>query len=475
MSAATDPELFGILEREKTRQRNSIALIASENFCPKGVADVLGSHLSNKYSEGYPGARYYAGNEHIDEAELLCQKRALDAFGLDPKEWGVNVQSLSGSPANFQIYSALLKPHDRIMGLALSDGGHLSHGFFSPKKRISATAVFFESMPYRLNPTTHLIDYEGLEKNAQLFRPQMIIAGTSAYSRLIDYARFRSICDKVEAYLLVDMAHISGLVAAGVIPSPFPHADVVMTTTHKSLRGPRGAMIFYRKIARGTGAKLDLQEKIDHSVFPGLQGGPHNHTIAALAHALKQINTNEFKAYQQDVVNNAKVLAKALSDKGYKIVSGGTDTHVLSVDVKSTTGVEGSRAERVLELAMLITNKNTVPGDTSALNPGGIRLGTPAFTSRGATEDDFVRVADFFDRGMKLASKYAGQHGKDKKLSELKKMFDGAEKDLRARYPELADLRREVELFASSFPTIGFDEADMTDTTTFEGAGGRKK
>lgn len=256
--------------------------------------DAVGSVMTNKYSEGYPGARYYGGNEFIDQAESLCQARALAAFRLDPERWGVNVQPLSGSPANFQVYTGLLKPHDRIMGLDLPHGGHLSHGFSTPTKKISATSIYFEQMPYRLDESSGIIDYDMLEKTASLFRPKILIAGASAYTRHYDYPRMRAIADSVSGYLLADMAHISGLVAAGLVPSPFEHADVVTTTTHKSLRGPRGAMIFFRKGERGKTKKgepimYDLAERINFAVFPGLQGGPHNHTIAGLACALKQV------------------------------------------------------------------------------------------------------------------------------------------------------------------------------------------
>jgi glycine hydroxymethyltransferase len=275
----TDPELFDIIEHEKLRQRNSLVLIPSGNYTSKSVLDALGSVMSNKYSEGYPHARYYGGNEFIDKAEDLCRNRALEAFKADPAKWGVNVQPLSGSPANMYVYSALLKPHDRIMGLDLPHGGHLSHGFQTPTKKISMVSLYFETMPYRLDEATGYIDYDTLEANAQLFRPKLIIAGTSAYSRHIDYPRMRAICDKVGAYLLADMAHISGLVAAGVVPTPFEYADVITTTTHKSLRGPRGAMIFFRKGVRSVSAKgkeelYDLEGPINQAVFPGHQGGP---------------------------------------------------------------------------------------------------------------------------------------------------------------------------------------------------------
>lgn len=383
----TDPELYNIIEKEKDRQRDSLVLIASENFTSKSVFDALGSVMSNKYSEGYPGARYYGGNENIDNAETLCQRRALEVFNLDPEKWGVNVQSLSGSPANFQAYSAVLNPHDRIMALDLPHGGHLSHGYQTDSKKISAVSVFFETFPYRLDEKTGVIDYDKMEENAKLYRPKLIVAGASAYARLIDYARVRKICDMNNAYLLADMAHISGLVAAGAIPSPFEYSDIVTTTTHKSLRGPRGAMIFYRKGVRSTTKKgeqimYDLESKINFSVFPGLQGGPHNHTISALATALKQALAPEYKAYQFQVLENSKRMANALMKKGYHLVGGGTDNHLVLVDLKKSRNVDGARVERVLELANIAANKNTIPGDVSAMTPGGIRMGTPALTSR---------------------------------------------------------------------------------------------
>jgi glycine hydroxymethyltransferase len=275
----------------------------------------VGSVMTNKYSEGYPGARYYGGNEYIDMAESLCQKRALEAFRLDPAKWGVNVQPLSGSPANFHVYTALLKPHERIMALDLPHGGHLSHGYQTDTKKISAVSIFFETMPYRLDESTGLIDYDQMEKSAVLFRPKLIVAGASAYARLYDYDRMRKVCDKQKAILLADMAHISGLVAAGVVPSPFDYADVVTTTTHKSLRGPRGAMIFYRKGVKGVNKQgkevmYDFEDKINAAVFPGLQGGPHNHTITGLAVALKQATTPEYRAYQEQVMSNCAKFAQ---------------------------------------------------------------------------------------------------------------------------------------------------------------------
>lgn len=301
------------------------------------------------------------------------------------------------------------------MGLDLPHGGHLSHGYQTPTKKISFISKYFETLPYRLDESTGLIDYDGLEKLAMLYRPKIIVAGTSAYSRLVDYQRMRQISEAVGAYLLTDMAHISGLVAADVIPSPFAHSDVVTTTTHKSLRGPRGAMIFFRKGVRrvdkkGNPEKYDLENPINASVFPGHQGGPHNHTITALSVALKQAQSKDFRSYQDTVLANAKALAERLGNPlsngglGYNIVSGGTDNHLVLVDLKNR-GVDGARVERVLELCGVASNKNTVPGDKSALKPGGLRLGTPAMSSRGFQPEDFRRVADIVDRAVTITQK----------------------------------------------------------------------
>ena len=320
---------------------------------------------------------------------------------------------------------------------------------------------YFESMPYRLNESTGTIDYDQMDRSAELFRPKLIVAGASAYARLIDYERIRSIADGVGAYVLSDMAHISGLVSAGVIPSPFPHSDVVTTTTHKSLRGPRGAMIFYRKGQRGTDKKgnpimWDLESKINFAVFPGLQGGPHNHTIGALATCLKQANTAEFVEYQKQVLRNASTLSDRLNELGYTLVSGGTDNHLVLVDLKTSRKIDGARVERVLELACIASNKNTIPGDKSALTPGGIRMGTPALTSRGFVEEDFVQVANFFDRAVEIAVRLKGTDG-GKKLKGFREMCAvGPGVD-----PELEQLRADVSAFAESFPTVGFDEEEM--------------
>ncbi|PYH95385.1 SHMT-domain-containing protein [Aspergillus ellipticus CBS 707.79] len=460
-----DPAIYDILQKEKKRQQHFINLIPSENFTSQAVLDALGSVMQNKYSEGYPGARYYGGNEHIDASERLCQQRALETFGLNPEEWGVNVQPLSGSPANLYAISAILNTHDRLMGLDLPHGGHLSHGYQTPTKKISFISKYFETLPYRLDESTGLIDYDSLEKQALIYRPKLIIAGTSAYSRLIDYPRMRQIADAAGAYLLSDMAHISGLVAAGVLPSPFAHSDVVTTTTHKSLRGPRGAMIFYRKGVRRTDKKgnpemYDLENPINASVFPGHQGGPHNHTITALAVALKQAQSPEFKTYQGTVLSNAKALAERLGNPlssgglGYNIVSGGTDNHLVLVDLKNR-GVDGARVERVLELCGVASNKNTVPGDKSALKPGGLRLGTPAMTTRGFQPEDFRRVADIVDRAViitqkldKAAKESATAKGV-KNPNTVKAFLDYVREG--EEIPEIVLLRQEVEDWAGTF------------------------
>eukprot|EP00391_Amoebophrya_sp_Ameob2_P010517 CAMPEP_0178993128 /NCGR_PEP_ID=MMETSP0795-20121207/6523_1 /TAXON_ID=88552 /ORGANISM="Amoebophrya sp., Strain Ameob2" /LENGTH=515 /DNA_ID=CAMNT_0020685137 /DNA_START=176 /DNA_END=1723 /DNA_ORIENTATION=+ len=459
-----DKDMALIIEKEKHRQKHCINLIPSENFTSRAVLDALGSVMQNKYSEGYPGARYYGGNEYIDEAELLCQKRALEAFDLDPKKWGVNVQVYSGSPANFALFSALVEPHGRIMGLDLPHGGHLSHGFQTPKKKISFVSKFWETMPYRLNEKTGLIDYDELEMLAKRYRPKLVIAGATAYSRIVDVPRFREICDETDAILHYDMAHISGLVAAKVLPSPFEQgADVVTSTTHKSLRGPRGSLIFYRigeKDKQPAAKKgkpppkplvYDYEQKITEAVFPGLQGGPHNHTISALAVALKLAKTPEFRQYQDQVLKNCKALAAGLEQLGYRLVSDGTDNHMVLVDLKATSGVSGAKGERICEFANIVLNKNTVPHDTSAMNPSGLRVGTPAMTTRGFTEADFHQVAVFLDQAVKIAQNVQAKlpGGAGAKLADFTRFIEEEQP------PELILLKKEVADFCGRFETVG--------------------
>ena len=372
-----DEELYESMELELKRQRNNIELIASENIVSPAVMAAMGTHFTNKYAEGYPGKRYYGGCQFVDVAEELARERAKKVFGAEH----ANVQPHSGAQANFAVYFALLKPGDTIMGMNLAHGGHLTHG--SP---VNVSGSYFNIVPYGVEEDTLVIDYDNVEKIAKECNPKIIVAGASAYPRAIDFKRLREIADSVGAILMVDMAHIAGLVAAGCHPSPMPYADVVTTTTHKTLRGPRGGLILTNN--------EELIKKINKAIFPGTQGGPLMHIIAAKAVALKEAMSEEFKDYQKQIVKNAQVLAKALLEKGIDLVSGGTDNHLMLIDL-TAKGMTGKELEALLDKAHITANKNAIPFDTQKpFVTSGVRIGTPAVTSRGMKEEDMLVIAD---------------------------------------------------------------------------------
>ncbi|HBV86713.1 MAG TPA: serine hydroxymethyltransferase [Desulfosporosinus sp.] len=374
-----DPEVAKAIEQEENRQTNTIELIASENFVSRAVMAAQGSVLTNKYAEGYPGKRYYGGCEFVDEVENLARERVKKIFGAEH----ANVQPHSGSQANMAVYFSFLKPGDTILGMNLSHGGHLTHG--SP---VNISGVYFNVIPYGVDSKTERIDYDQVRELAKEHHPKMIVAGASAYPRIIDFVKMREIADEVGALLMVDMAHFAGLVAAGLHPSPVPYADFVTSTTHKTLRGPRGGLIL---------CKAEYAQAIDKAIFPGIQGGPLMHVIAAKAVAFGEALQPEFKTYQTHIVENAKALAQALTDRGFRLVSGGTDNHVMLVDVR-TKQLTGKEAENILHEVGITVNKNTIPFDTaSPFVTSGIRLGTPAVTSRGMTPDAMKRIAEAMD------------------------------------------------------------------------------
>ncbi len=377
-----DPEIKNIINEEKHRQMNQIELIASENFVSEAVLEALGSIMTNKYAEGYPGKRYYGGCEVVDKAEELARERAKQLFGCEH----VNVQPHSGSQANMAVYQTVMKPGDTYLGMNLSNGGHLSHG--SP---VNFSGLLYNVIPYGLKEDTELIDYDEIRRLAVENKPKMIIAGASAYPRIIDFKRIREICDEVGAVMMVDIAHIAGLVATGLHPSPVPYADFVTTTTHKTLRGPRGGMIM---------CKEKWAKALDKAIFPGLQGGPLMHVIAAKAVAFKEALDPSFKEYQQNILLNAQALAKGLTNRGFRLITGGTDNHLMLVDVRNKK-VTGKVAEKALDKAGITANKNSIPNDPEKpFVTSGLRLGTPAVTTRGMGVAEMDKIADFIDRAL---------------------------------------------------------------------------
>ena len=399
-----DPDIHAMILAEEQRQADKFRLIPSENYASAAVLEATGSVLTNKYSEGYPGRRYYEGQQIIDAVEKLARKRARELFGAE----SANVQPYSGSPANLAVYFAFCRPGDTVMGQALPHGGHLTHGW-----KVSITGSYFNSVQYTVHPETHLLDYDQIRELAREHRPKLLYAGATAYPRIIDFEAFASIAAEVDAIFCADIAHIAGLVAAGVHPSPVPHADVVTTTTHKTLRGPRGGMFMCKKKHR---------KVLNNALFPGLQGGPHNHTTAAIAVALKEADTDEFRTYAAQIVTNARALAGALTERGFSLVSGGTDNHLILMDLTNKE-VPGKVAAQALDRAGIVCNYNTVPFDPrKPFDPSGIRLGTPSITSRGIKEPEMVRLAQWMEQ---VIADVENQALQDRISAEVKELCAG--------------------------------------------------
>ncbi len=384
-----DTQIKKLIESEKKRQKKVINLIASENYVSKDVLEALGTELVNKYAEGYPTKRYYGGNEIVDKVELLTMDRALKLFNLKSTEWSVNVQALSGSPANVAVYLALVPQGGKIMGMSLDQGGHLTHGY-----KVSITGKVWAQVPYGVDKKTEVLNYDEIREIAVREKPAVIVGGYTAYPKEIDFKKLKEIADACGALLMIDMSHIAGLVAGKAYPSPFLYADVVTTTTHKTLRGPRSALIFSRIDSR------ELNKKIDKAVFPGMQGGPHMNQIAAVAVALKEASTGAFKKYAMQIKKNAKTMAEELKDRGWRIISGGTDSHLILVDTwMEGKGISGKEASDRLEKEGIIVNKNAIPFDTRPpVDPSGIRIGTAAETTRGKKEKDMKKIAERIDK-----------------------------------------------------------------------------
>jgi glycine hydroxymethyltransferase len=402
---AVDPEIHELIRLEAKRQDEFIRLIPSENYASAAVMEATGSILNNKYSEGYPGRRYYEGQDYIDKVETLAIERAKSLFGMPH----ANVQPYSGSPANQAVYLALAKPGEAVMGLGLPFGGHLTHGW-----GVNFSGIVYHSTQYEVDPDTHRVDLNRVESLARETRPKIIFCGGTAYPRIWDYAGFAQIAEAVGATLVADIAHVAGLIAGGAHPHPYPHAKVVTTTTHKTLRGPRGGMI----LSDGVHAK-----ELDRAVFPGLQGGPHNHTTAAIAVALKEAATADFKSYAHQIVKNAKALAAALQERGFRLISGGTDNHLILIDV-TPRGITGKPAAKALHEAGIECNYNTIPFDPrKPFDPSGLRIGTPSVTSRGMREKDMTAIAAWIDRVLKVADDEPKLHAIRSEVADYCKAF----------------------------------------------------
>ena len=441
-SIASSDDIFQLISQEQERQRHKIGLIPSENIVSPAVSQALASCLSNKYAEGYPHRRYYEGNQIIDQIELLAQQRLKDLFAVPH----VNVQPYSGSPANSAVQFALLKPGEILMGLSLAHGGHLTHGH----PQVTFSGRFFKSVPYTLNEQAR-IDFKQLRSLAKKHQPKLIIAGTTAYPFTLDFTKFREIADEVGAYLLADISHITGLVIAGVHPSPVPYAHLVTSTTHKTLRGPRGAVIMVT--AEGLKKDPNLAKKIDQAVFPGLQGGPHNATTAAIAVAAQEATQPSFKRYGQQIVTNAQALAKALQTAGLKLVGEGTDNHLLLIDLSNFGPGFGTQVAYALDVAGIYANRNTIPGEPmSAFYPSGLRLGTPLVTTRGMKEPEMTKIAQWISQVI--------NHIKAEQLPEERSERQAFLKDFKQRMVKdqtLLKIAQEVKALASSFPLFSQD------------------
>jgi glycine hydroxymethyltransferase len=431
-------KIHNLIQQEEKRQAETLMMIPSENYTYPEVRAAVGSVLMHKYSEGQPFKRYYQGNKVVDEIEDICKSKALEAFGLDKGKWGVNVQAHSGTPANLAVYNALLAPGEKILSMYLPDGGHLSHGWHLPEKKVTLVSKVWQVDFYHVDSETKIFNYDGISKKAKSKKPKLIISGGTAYTREINHKKMGQIAKDVGAYYLADVAHEAGLIAGGVNKSPFPYADIVTMTTHKTLRGPRGAIIF---------SKSELSEKIDKSVFPGLQGGPHNHTIAGIAIALEKTKSKEFKDYARQTVANAKRLAQKLEEKGFDIVGGGTDKHSILIDLRNKK-VNGWFAALALEVAGIIVNRNAVPSDTSfPYYPSGIRLGTQALSARGMKEKEMDMIAKWVNEVVSHLGEQIIAGDKDKRAKQLKRFKTDIFRDR-----ILLDISREINDLCKRYP-----------------------